>query len=93
MASNGLIPTTATVSSPTLLADKDYTFWVTSKNAVGYSVYSSPITIRSASLPGPPGNPFSQSGSSQTQVVVGWTANALGNFGGTQITSYSVWWD
>lgn len=83
VASNGLSPASATVASPTLLADKVYTFWVTSKNAVGYSGYSSPITIHSASLPGAPGTPFSMSGTSQTQIVVGWTANALGNFGGT----------
>jgi hypothetical protein len=81
------------VTSPTLLADKSYTFWVTARNAVGFSGYSNPITIYSASLPGAPGAPFSLSVTSQTQIVVGWTANALGDFGGTQLTSYSIWWD
>lgn len=93
VASNGLSPTSTTVTSPTLLADKAYTFWVTAKNAVGFSGYSNPISIYSASLPGAPGTPFRMSGTSQTQIVLGWTANPLGDFGGTQLTSYSVWWD
>ena len=64
VASNGLSPTSTTVTSPTLLADKAYTFWVKDKNAVGFSGYSSPINIYSASLPGTPGDPFRMTGTS-----------------------------
>lgn len=83
IASNGLNPTMATVQSPTLLADKVYIFWVTSVNAVGASGFSSPITIHSASAPGAPGSPYRMSTSTQTMLVVGWTANPSSNFGGS----------
>jgi titin len=41
--SNGLSPTQATISTPTLLADKTYLFWVKARNAVGFSAFSSSI--------------------------------------------------
>jgi hypothetical protein len=74
--SNGLSPTRATVQAPILLADKTYLFWVKARNAVGTSAFSESISIHSASEPGAPGNPFRMSTTTQTQVVVGWTANA-----------------
>jgi len=61
IASNGLSPTIATISSPILLADKDYLFWVKAKNAAGISIFSAPLNIHSASIPGSPGSPFRMS--------------------------------
>ena len=93
ITSNGLTPTLATISSPILLADKEYMFWVKARNAVGYSAFSNPLTIHSATNPGAPGSPFRMSTTSKTQVVVGWTANSANNFGGSTLLSYQVWWD
>lgn len=64
--SNGLTPTRATIQSPTLLADKDYLFWVKARNAVGTSAFSDQISIHSASEPGAPGHPFRMSTTTQT---------------------------
>lgn len=76
-----------------MLADKTYLFWVKAKNAVGTSKFSSSISIHSASPPGAPGNPFRMSTTSQTQVVAGWTVNAMADFGGSQLLGYEVWWN
>lgn len=93
IGSNGLSPTQATIQSPTLLADKNYLFWVKARNAVGTSAYSAQISIHSASLPGIPGSPFRISTTTQTQVVVGWTINPSSDFGGSQLLGYEVWWN
>lgn len=93
VSSNGLSPTVAMISSPTLLADKEYLFWVKARNAVGYSPFSDSITIHSASLPGAPDTPFRVSSTTTNSIVVGWHANTLSNFGGSSLTNYQVWWD
>jgi hypothetical protein len=76
-----------------LLADKQYLFWVTARNAVGVSSYSASISIYFASTPAAPGTPFRIQTTTQTQLVIGWTANVQGDFGGTQLTGYEVWWN
>lgn len=85
IGSNGLSPRLAQISSPILLADKEYLFWVKAKNTVGYSAFSNPITIHSASLPGAPDTPFRVSTTTVSRIEVGWHANSQNDFGGSSL--------
>ena len=76
-----------------LLADKEYQFWVKSRNEVGYSAFSDSITIHSASVPGAPHSPFRVSTTTTNSIVVGWHANTGSDFGGSTLTAYQVWWN
>jgi hypothetical protein len=87
------VTTTATISAPTLLADKPYIFWVKARNAIGLSAFSPQIAIYSASLPGAPGDPFRNSGTNGNFIIVDWTVNPSSNFGGTALTAYEIWWN
>jgi len=87
------VTTTATISAPTLLADKPYIFWVKTRNAIGLSAFSPQIAIYSASLPGAPGDPFRNSGTNGNFIIVDWTVNPSSNFGGTALTAYEIWWN
>jgi cellulose 1,4-beta-cellobiosidase len=88
-ASTGLTPTQVTVNS--LTANQDYIFAVSAHNAVGWSAQSSTLTVVSASTPSAPGTPFRVGTTSQTQVVVGWTAETSN--GGSPVTAYEVWYN
>jgi len=66
-----------------------YEFRVLSVNSVGLGSPSTSIRMMPATLPGPPGTPYSPASSSES-ITIEWVA---GTDGGSPITDYVVYWD
>jgi len=79
----GVVPASYTATS--LIADTIYTFKIESRNLIGYSVFSSEISIRAAARPSLPEAPTTQINGSNVDIT--WTSPYNG---GSSVTSYSI---
>ena len=78
--------TTTSYTANFLVANSVYTFKIEARTALGYSDYSSEISIRAAAKPDTPAVPVTTV-VSNTDVVIAWTPPFNG---GSVITSYTI---